>query len=118
MELRAPGIETTTRQGWSSRRRQRGAPPHAARTWVGMGLPRHDGELEGVVVEDDAVLVLGIRGCARHAQAHVPKRRSHHRVPRVPQGWLLRHEELIGLLSSALDFFQESNHRRAHSSTG
>ena len=27
-----------------------------------MGLPRHDGEIEGVVMEDDAVLVLGIRG--------------------------------------------------------
>ena len=27
-----------------------------------MGLLRHDGEVEGVVVEDDAVLVLGIRG--------------------------------------------------------
>ncbi len=27
MELRAPGIATTTHQGWSSRRRQRGAPP-------------------------------------------------------------------------------------------
>jgi len=27
-----------------------------------MVLPRHDGEVEGVVVEDDAVLVLGIRG--------------------------------------------------------
>jgi len=25
-----------------------------------MGLPCHDGEVEGVVVEDDAVLVLGI----------------------------------------------------------
>jgi len=33
MELRAPGIETTTRQGWSSMRRQRGAPPCAARSW-------------------------------------------------------------------------------------
>ena len=28
MELRAPGIETTTRQGWSSRRRQRDALSH------------------------------------------------------------------------------------------
>ena len=27
-----------------------------------MGLPRHDGEVESDVVEDDAVLVLGIRG--------------------------------------------------------
>ncbi len=27
IELRAPDIETRTRQGWSSRRRQRGAPP-------------------------------------------------------------------------------------------
>ena len=40
---------------------------------VGMGLPRHDGEVDDVVVEDDAVLVLGIRGRARYAQAHVPK---------------------------------------------
>jgi hypothetical protein len=37
-------------------------------------------------VEDDAVLVLGIRGCARYAQAHVPERGSYHRVPRVPLG--------------------------------
>ena len=28
---------------------------------VGMGLLRYDGEVEGVVVEDDAVLVLGVR---------------------------------------------------------
>ena len=27
-----------------------------------MGLMRHDGEVEGVVTEDDAVLVLAIRG--------------------------------------------------------
>ena len=50
---------------------------------VGMGLLRHDGKIEGAVVEDDAVLVLGIRGRARYAQAHVPKRRSYHRVPRI-----------------------------------
>ena len=31
---------------------------------VGMGPLCHDGEVEGVVVEDDAVLVLGIRGRA------------------------------------------------------
>ena len=67
-----------------------------------MGLPRHDGEVEGVVMEDDAVLVLGIRSRARYAQAHVPKRRRHHRVPRVLQFWLLRHEELVGFLGSAL----------------
>ena len=100
MELRAPGIATTTRQGWSSRRRER------REVGVRMGLPFHDEEVEGVVVEDDAkiyaVLVLGVRGRARYAQAHVPKRRSRHRVPRVPQGWLLRHEELVGLLGSAV----------------
>jgi len=67
-----------------------------------MGL--HDGEVEGVVVEDDAVLVLGIRGCARYAQAHVPKQRSHHLVPRVLQGWLSRHEVLVGLLGSAASY--------------
>ena len=45
---------------------------------VVMGLLRHDREVEGVVVEDDAVLVQSIRGRARYAQSHVPKRRSHH----------------------------------------
>ena len=47
---------------------------------VGMGLLRHDEEVEGVVVEDDAILLLGVRGRARYAQAHVPKRRGYHRV--------------------------------------
>ena len=79
MELRAPGIATTTRQGWSSRRRER------REVGVRMGLPCHDGEVEGVIVDDYAVLVLGIRGRARYAQAHVPKRRSHHLVRRVLQ---------------------------------
>ena len=85
---------------------------------VGMGLPRHDGEVEGAVVEDNSVLELGVRGRARYAQEHVPKRRSYYRVPRVLQGWLLRHEDLVGLLGSAVDFFEESYHRGAHSSTG
>ena len=40
---------------------------------VGVGLPHHDGEVEGVVLEDDAVLVVGVRGRARYAQAHVPE---------------------------------------------
>ena len=42
------------------------AARHRVRRVVGvrMGLLHHDGEVEGVVVEDDAVLVLGIRGCA------------------------------------------------------
>jgi len=35
-----------------------------------MGLPCHAGEGEGVVVEDDAVMVLGVRGRACYAQAH------------------------------------------------
>ena len=38
---------------------------------VGMGLLRHDGEVEGVVVKDDAVLELCVRGRASYAQAHI-----------------------------------------------
>jgi len=34
-----------------------------------MGLSRHDGEVESVVM-DDAVLVLGVRVRARYVQAH------------------------------------------------
>jgi len=70
---------------------------------VGMGLLRHDGKVESVVVANDAVLVLVVRGRA-YAQAHVPKRRSHHRVLRMLQGWLLRHEELVGVLGLAVVF--------------
>ena len=105
MELRAPGIETTTRQGWSSMALCAGsAARRRMRRVVGvrMGLPCHDGEVDGVVLEDDAVLVVGVRGRARYAQAHVPIRRSHHRVQGVLQGWLLRHEEFVGLLGSVL----------------
>ena len=45
---------------------------------VGVGLLHHDGEVEGVVVKDDAV-----RGRACYAKAHVLKRRSDHCVPSV-----------------------------------
>ena len=85
---------------------------------VGMWLLRHDGEVESVVMEDDAVLVLGVRGRARYAQTHVPKRLGHHRVPRLLQCWLLRHEELVGFLGSAVDVFEEGQHRGSLSSTG
>ena len=34
---------------------------------IGVGLLRHDGEVEGVVVKDDAVLELCVRGRARYA---------------------------------------------------
>jgi hypothetical protein len=44
---------------------------------VGVELPRHDGEVHGVVTDDDAVLELRVRRRACHAQAHVPKRRRH-----------------------------------------
>ena len=47
---------------------------------VGVGLLRHDREVEGVVVKDDAVLELCVRGRACYSQAHIPKRRSHRRI--------------------------------------
>jgi hypothetical protein len=50
---------------------------------VGMGLLRHDGEVEDVAVED------GVRGGTQYAQAYVLKQRCSHRVPRVIQCWLL-----------------------------
>ena len=34
-----------------------------ARSWVRVGMPRHDMEVEGVVVKDDAVLELRVRCC-------------------------------------------------------
>ena len=37
---------------------------------VRVGLPRHDMEVEGVVVKDDAVLELRVRCCKFNAQAH------------------------------------------------
>ena len=50
--------------------RRGGAPPCVARSWVRVGLPRHDREVEGVVVkdDDDAILELRVRsgrGCCR-----------------------------------------------------
>jgi len=43
---------------------------------VGMGLLRYDGKVESVVVQDDAVLVLCIRGRACNAQkTYVPTKR-------------------------------------------
>ncbi len=61
---------------------------------VGMGLPRHDEEVYGVVTKDDEVLEFRIRRRARHAQTHVPKRRRRHGVPRVPHLRLLRQVKL------------------------
>ena len=34
---------------------------------IGVGLPRHEGEVEGVVEKDDAVLELCVCGRARYA---------------------------------------------------
>ena len=62
---------------------------------IGVGLLYHDGEVVGVVVKNDAVLELCVRGRACYAQAHIPKRLGHHGVPSVLQRRLLRHKELI-----------------------
>jgi len=69
---------------------------------VGVGLLRHDGEVEGIVVKDDVVLVLCVRGRACYAQAHIPKRRSHHCVTCVLTRRLLRKEELARCPVSAI----------------
>ena len=81
---------------------------------IGKGLLRHDGEVEGVVMKDDAVLELCVRGRAHYAQAHIPKRRSHQGAPSVLQHRLLRHEELVGVLRSAVGMFEEGHHRGTH----
>ena len=73
---------------------------------IGVGLLRHDGDVEGVVVKDDAVLEPCVRGRVRYAQAHIPKRRSHQGVPSVLQRRLLRHEELVGVLRSAVGLIE------------
>ena len=54
---------------------------------IGVELLRHHGEVEGkgIVVKDDAVLELCVRGRACYAQAHIPKRRRHYGVPSVLQ---------------------------------
>jgi len=111
MELRAPDTGTLTRQVF--KRRQRDAPPRVAHSWSlsGWGCRATTGRLRvlswrmmrfwySASVAADSGL---------YAQAHVPKRRSHYRetVPRVFQCWLPRHEELVGFLGSAVDFFEE-----------
>ena len=77
---------------------------------IGVGLLHYDGEVEGFVVKNDAVVELCIRDSACYAQAYIPKRRSHLGVPSVLQRRLLRHEELVGVLRSAIGFFEECHH--------
>ena len=86
------------------------------RRWgrYGAAAPRRGGE--GVNLEDDAVLVVGVRGRTRYAQAHVTERRCHRRVLCMFQGWLLRHEELVSFLSSTVNLFEEGHHRGSQSS--
>ena len=48
-----------------------------ARSWGRGGAVAPRWEVEGVVVKDDAVMELCVRGRACYAQAHVPKRRTH-----------------------------------------
>ena len=53
------------------------SPPRVARSWDrGGAIAPRRGEVEGVVVKDDAVLELCVRSRACYAQAHIPKRRS------------------------------------------
>ena len=73
---------------------------------------------EDIVVKDDTVLELCVCGRARYALAHIPKRRCHQGVPSVLQRRLLRHEELVGVLRSAVGMYEEGHHRGTHSSTG
>ena len=48
-------------------RRRQGAPPHVARSRDRGGAAATRREVEGVVVKDDAVLELCVRGRARYA---------------------------------------------------
>ncbi len=58
------------------------------------GLLRHDGEAYGVAANND--LELYVRRRARHAQAHVAKRRHRYGVSYVPYLRPFRHVELSG----------------------
>ncbi len=74
---------------------------------IGLGLPRYDGEIHGVIANYDAVLELRVRRRACHAQAHVPKRRRRHGAPRVLHLRLLRHFELVGRFCPCVEVLQE-----------
>jgi hypothetical protein len=56
-----------------------------------------------VVTNNDVVLELHVCRRLRHAQAHVPKRRRHHGVPRALHLQLLFHFELSGRFYAGLD---------------
>ena len=60
---------------------------------VRVGLPRHDTEVESVVVKDDAVLVLPWPRTL--CSSACPKMTMPPRVPRASQGWLLQNEKLF-----------------------
>ena len=68
-----------------------------------MGLPRHDGEVEGVVMEDDAVLVLFACSSARPKTTKLPF--VFHECFRA--GCLAAATlELVDLLGSAVDILE------------
>ena len=71
---------------------------------VGVGLPLHDGEVEGLVSGHQAVLELRVGCRARHAEAHIPVGRRHRRVPRVDHLRLPPHVELVHRLRQEKGF--------------